>query len=78
MSRSRRHHPISGLTTAASEKTDKRCAQRALRTRVRVQLATQGDERPLATLREVSDPWAMAKDGKLRFDPAKSPRLMRK
>jgi hypothetical protein len=29
-------------------------------------------------IRDVSDPWAMAKDGKLRFDPARWPRPMRK
>jgi hypothetical protein len=29
-------------------------------------------------LRDVSDPWAMAKDGKLRFNPTRWPRLMRK
>ncbi|MEA2338891.1 MAG: hypothetical protein QOE82_2898 [Thermoanaerobaculia bacterium] len=28
--------------------------------------------------RELSDPWAMAKDGKMRFDPAEHPQLMRK
>jgi hypothetical protein len=28
--------------------------------------------------RELSNPWAMDKDGKMRFDPAKHPHLMRK
>jgi hypothetical protein len=28
--------------------------------------------------RELTDPWDMAKDGKIRFDPDASPELMRK
>jgi hypothetical protein len=78
MSRSRRHHPVAGFTTARSEKEDKRLANRTLRARVRTQFASHGDERPLPTLREVSDSWCMPKDGKMRFDPLRYPKSMRK
>jgi hypothetical protein len=29
-------------------------------------------------VRELSDPWSMGKDGKVRFDPTKYPKDMRK
>lgn len=61
-----------------SEKADKRLANRTLRARVRAQLTTHGDECPLPILREVSDPWCMSKDRKLRFDPQRYLQLMRK
>lgn len=83
MSRSRRHTPVCGITTARSEKADKRQANRRLRVRLRSTVArtlrtVSGAEPLWPGIRDVSDPWAMAKDGKLRFDPAHWPRLMRK
>jgi len=67
-----------GATVAASDKKDKRFANRRLRRAVRVAL----DRDPLADAlphrRELTDPWNMAKDGKIRIDPTSSPRLMRK
>jgi outer membrane cobalamin receptor len=70
VSRSRRHTPIFGHTTAESEKDDKRKANRRLRRKAR---AGQLDVR----LREVSDVWTFEKDGK-RYDKDASPDEMRK
>jgi hypothetical protein len=71
MSRSRRKTPKAGITTADSEKQDKRLANRDLRRKVR-----QGklDLR----VRDVSNGWSFDKDGKQRFDPKKHPKEMRK
>jgi len=62
MSRSFRHTPVFGVTTARSEREDKRVANRRLRHRVRSAIE-RGDE-ALPLLREISNVWAMAKDGK--------------
>lgn len=78
MSRSRKQTPVSGVTTATTEKEDKRAANRALRRAVRQRLAAGDDATGLPELREVSDVWSMAKDGKTRFDPEQSPERMRK
>jgi hypothetical protein len=78
MSRSRRKRPSSGITTSDTEKQDKRIANRKLRRKVRVRLAIDAEPETLPHVREVSDPWAMAKDGKMRFDPDRSPGLLRK
>jgi hypothetical protein len=77
MSRSRRKTPICGITTARSEKQDKRIANRRLRRRVRSRLHVDPDA-PLPLLREVSNPWLMDKDGKMLIDPARHPEIMRK
>jgi hypothetical protein len=61
MSHSYRHTSICGITTAASEKDDKRRWHRRFRQRNR-QRIRQGTE-PLS-LAAASDPWLMAKDGK--------------
>ncbi len=80
MSRSRRHTPVCGITTARSEKADKRQAHRRLRARTRSVAARAHSETDTVWpgLRDVSDPWAMAKDGKRPFNPVRWPRLMRK
>jgi hypothetical protein len=57
MARSYRRTPKLGVTTAESEKDDKRQANRCLRRKVR-----QG--KLYLTLREVSNVWAFGKDGK--------------
>ena len=77
MSRSRRKTPISGITTAASEKEDKRLANRRWRRRNK-QLVQCGHYEPLQHLREITNVWLMDKDGKFRFDPERFPELMRK
>lgn len=78
MSRSRKKHPFSGITMAASEKADKTMANRRCRKRNAQILRATGDDTALRHERELSDPWLMAKDGKVRFDPARHPELRRK
>src|SRR5207244_2425008 len=79
MSRSRRKNPICGITTAQSEKQNKREYNRRFRRATRQALRHFDTERDvLPHLREHSDPWAMDKDGKQRFDPKAHPDLMRK
>lgn len=71
MSRSRRKTPITGITTASSEKEDKRIANRKLR-RVTKEILRRGsleDDLNLPDIREISDVWGMAKDGKRWHDP---------
>ena len=76
MSRSQKKRPFSGITTAKSEKQEKRLANRRERLAV---MAALGDESgALPHRREVSDVWAMSKDGKRRFDPVRHPKMLRK
>ncbi|HEY5866932.1 MAG TPA: hypothetical protein VI542_15510 [Candidatus Tectomicrobia bacterium] len=75
MSRSYRHTSICGLTTAASEKDDKRRWHRRYRHH-NGQSLRQGME-PIP-VQAVSDPWLMAKDGKQWFDRRRHPWLVRK
>lgn len=79
MSRSRKKHPICGVA-AASDKQDKRLANRRLRRKTKCLTQPQilSDEYILPVMREVSDVWAMAKDGKWRVDPEKYPKVLRK
>ena len=65
MSRSKKRTPVCGIAAAPSEKDDKRRANRKLRRKTRA-----GDPENAPDRREVADVWAMAKDGKIRFDPA--------
>jgi hypothetical protein len=70
MSRSYRRTPVLGHTKAKSEKGDKRLAQRVWRHKVRLSLR-QGRWECLPALREVSNVWDFAKDGKqyVRYVP---------
>lgn len=61
MSRSRRHTPIMGTTTARSEKYDKRLANRALRRETKMALKDEKEVLPI--VREVSNKYDFAKDG---------------
>ena len=67
MSHSYRHMPIAGLC-ADSDKEDKVLARRAFRRREHVAVAV-GAEPPF-DIRQVSDVWGMAKDGKVWLDPS--------
>lgn len=64
MSRSRRHNPIFGNAVASSEKLNKREANKKLRRRVREVLYKNPDTDVLPVLREVSNVYSFAKDGK--------------
>ena len=72
MSHSYRHTPIQSMCTAVSEKKDKRIANRTLRHKVKMRLTYKIDEIKLPLLREVSDVWGMAKDGKMWFGQMKT------
>ncbi len=78
MSRSRRKTPKMGCASSS----EKRCKQRwhrCMRAHVRVALNQHDLENVLLPeIREVSNPWEMAKDGKGWFDPREYPKLMRK
>lgn len=81
MSRSRRKKPFMGIAGGVkpSEKKDKKANHSRLRSRLRDELK-KGDDEGLLDIdnKDVSDPWAMSKDGKTRFDPKAHPKLMRK
>ena len=62
MSRSRRKTPMTGTTCAESERYDKRIWHR--RFRRAVTSAISGDKEVMPHVRDVSDPWRFAKDGK--------------
>lgn len=78
MSRSRRKTPIHGMTSASSEKKDKRLYNRRFRRVSKQALQVSPEQEPLPHLREHSNPWSMDKDGKVRFDQKKHPEWMRK
>lgn len=78
MSRSSRKTNICGITMAATEKADKQKANRAERHKVKSAMALNREIEVLPAKREVSNVWAMAKDGKTYFDASKNPKLMRK
>ncbi len=78
MSRSHRSTPVTGITTARSEKQDKRLANRAERRTCKGTLRSNPETEILPHRREISNVWSFDKDGKQRFDPQEHPRLMRK
>jgi hypothetical protein len=78
MSRSKRRTPVCGMTGAASEKQDKRLYNRRYRRVCKQVIHTDPAREPLPLLREYSNPGAMAKDGKFRFNPRDRPELLRK
>lgn len=71
MSHSKRKTPIFGITTAKSEKQDKKAWHSRLRSRVRTDLASIPAEQLDGYIapggNEVGNVWSMAKDGKLYF-----------
>lgn len=80
MSRSRRKTPISGVTTARSDKLFKRVEHRRERRAVRHVLDVTVDDVGIPGRKLFGDPWNSQKDGKLRIDVAKlwGVKMMRK
>jgi hypothetical protein len=72
MSRSRKRTSRGGITSAKSEKSDKRAANRKLRRRVREAIALDLEREVIPEERELSNVWSMARDGKRYFDAPKS------
>ena len=65
MARSRKKTPVTGITSAESEKADKLAAHRRERRKIRQQMTVDANADVLPHTREVSNPWAHAKDGKV-------------
>ena len=78
MARSRKKTPAHGITTARSEKKDKRLYNRRFRRVCKQAIQINPEREALPDLREYSNPWCMDKDGKVRFDARKHPEWMRK
>lgn len=78
MSRSKKRTPFSAMSSSTSEKEDKRDYNRRYRRVSKQFLRVNPDGELMPHLREYSNPWAMAKDGKVWFDPKKYPKRMRK
>lgn len=77
MARSKRKTPVRAVTTAESEKADKVASHRRIRRAVR-QIVPRSADAVLPLEKELTNSDSMSKDGKLRFDPKQSPRLLRK
>jgi len=76
MSKSKKHTPIWGFTSASSEKYDKRILHGKLRTRLRVAvkrmlLERSSEDYISPQYDEVHNKWKMAKDGKIYWHPKK-------
>ena len=78
MSRSYRKTSITGITTAASDKQDKRLCNRATRRLSRMILRCDMDQETLPDRREVRNVYGFAKDGKKYFNAKEHPDLMEK
>ena len=82
MSRSKRGEPVTGITTAVSEKAWKQKASRKLRHAVAQTVQQPPSADPdavvLPVLDDVANPYGSPKEGKQRFDPRRYPRLMLK
>ncbi len=76
MSRSRKHNPFRGITTAESEKSDKRLANRTLRHHNKILVNKAGEDALPLKMNQVMTTWHMSKDGKTHFDPRKEPKNM--
>jgi len=66
MSRSKKKNKIHGITTAKSEKENKRDTNRKFRRMIKQKVKSKETELPV--LREVSNVWSFDKDGK-RYNP---------
>ena len=67
MAHSFKHTPVFGYNagrSGASEKSDKRLNNRRFRARNKTAIRTHGELANFFTMREISNPWSMAKDGK--------------
>ena len=65
MTHSRKKTSKTGITSATSEKAEKQDNHRRERRRVRQTLYVDPDHEVLPHTKELSNPWSMAKDGKV-------------
>jgi hypothetical protein len=77
MARSKRKTPVIAITTATSEKDNKLASHRKIRRAVRKIIPVTTDS-IMPFEKELTNTYSMSKDGKLRFDPKKLPKLLRK
>ena len=77
MSQSKRKTPITGVTTAETEKAEKAAWHRRHRRAEKIRLSSDGGEYVPHSHKEHSDPWSMGKDGKKYWRDAPI-KLMRK
>jgi hypothetical protein len=73
MARSYKKHPAGGVTTAHSEKSDKRQWHKKMRAKElqKLNVKNKAEEQVIPAKKEISDPWKMGKDGKcLHFTEA--------
>ncbi|MBX7121688.1 MAG: hypothetical protein K1X42_06120 [Opitutaceae bacterium] len=75
MSHSRRKSPFVGVTAAPSAAEDKRRANKRLRRVAKVRVQVNPEEELPAKLKEVSDIWTTAKEGKIRISPGDRVRM---
>lgn len=72
MSRSRKKHPICGITTCKSEKQDKRIINRIIRHKVKAAFKHSDVEKLEEFIEpkkdEIMDVWGMGKDGRQRVE----------
>jgi hypothetical protein len=78
VSRSFKKNHYCGITTATSEKDDKRRARRNLRHKIEELDVLSWDNLIIPLLREVSNIWNFSKDGKHFVDVEKYPKSIRK
>ena len=78
MSNSRKKTPKVGITSATSEKAEKQENHRRERRRVRQTLAVDPEPEVLPHTKELSNPWSMAKDGKVFLGKRVSQKDLRK
>jgi len=77
MSRSHKKHPVCGISTSDSEKLDKKIWHSRFRTTSKQNLRTCNDYENLIDVhfREMSNVWAMAKDGRQWLNTSRKPYL---
>ncbi|OFV91325.1 MAG: hypothetical protein A3H28_13560 [Acidobacteria bacterium RIFCSPLOWO2_02_FULL_61_28] len=79
MSHSRRHSPITGIAKARSEKWFKQASNQVLRQKQKKAMRDDPDAAVLPVRsRDAVETWSGPKDGKVRFNPRKDSRLLRK
>ena len=75
MSRSVRKSPIVGVTAATTDAADKRDANKRLRRAAKVRVQVDPDGLLPSKLKEISDIWTTAKEGKLRISSINDKRM---
>ena len=78
MAHSRKKTPKGGITSARSEKQEKSANHRRERRRIRQAIAGDANTDILPHTKELSNPWSMAKDGKVFLGKRAAAKELRK